>query len=649
MSAHAGTRDADDGTEDVDDSATDEFLKWLSDNGAKHPKVQWPSRSTVQGVRGATALADIESDEHMIEVPAALLMSPVTCMNSEEIGHVYRDNPALFRRDDTAIALLLMHERHRGAASFFAPFLRMLCHPCTASDWSDEELAQLHDPSLGREARARDARLRQLHASLFRHLSQLYPEHFAPDDCADGIGIEAPRLPSGHAAAAPFGFARFRWAWNTVQARAFGRRLPWTALVPFADTLNHSSVRVKYDWNVDGNGAFRLFPTGGNRYAAGSEVFNSYGRRDNRHLLLDYGFAMEDNEWDYALLEMGLPLPQAQAGEGAGGAQEEVVALLKRRANLLLRCGFSPGVSFGAPGSMYEAHLTGAAAGLGAGGAAAAATAVSKQQLVRVRGDTVCAEALIFARIASLGGRVEAAEASEEGEAREGATTAASELDAFEQHVMDSADKAVSESSSSQPVWRRAASVSVRRLASCRVGKGFGNERQALATVAAALRARLDGAPTTLEEDLSMLAAARAGGGGGSCAPRLVAALRYRIGQKRVITCQLALLRLVEAQVTAAEAHLQAHCGGEGGTVHGGAAHTVLASLARYSASVLEPAAASRAAVTSTTGRSRPLLGISALKIQPSKPTGGGALGDGPSTVARQSPPQPPPSASSES
>ena len=57
-----GTEDVDDGTEDVDDSATGEFLKWLSDNGAKHPKVQWPSRSTVQGVRGANALADIESD-----------------------------------------------------------------------------------------------------------------------------------------------------------------------------------------------------------------------------------------------------------------------------------------------------------------------------------------------------------------------------------------------------------------------------------------------------------------------------------------------------------------------------------------------------------------------------------------------------------
>ena len=37
----------------------------------------------------------------------------------------------------------------------------------------------------------------------------------------------------------------FSFGWNTVQARAFGRRLPWTALVPFADCLNHTNVQTK--------------------------------------------------------------------------------------------------------------------------------------------------------------------------------------------------------------------------------------------------------------------------------------------------------------------------------------------------------------------------------------------------------------------
>ena len=36
----------------------------------------------------------------------------------------------------------------------------------------------------------------------------------------------------------------------SIQARAFGRRLPWTALVPFADTLNHINVQTKYDFSI---------------------------------------------------------------------------------------------------------------------------------------------------------------------------------------------------------------------------------------------------------------------------------------------------------------------------------------------------------------------------------------------------------------
>ena len=79
--------------------------------------------------------------------------------------------------------------------------------------------------------------------------------------------------------AAWWSFESFLYAWNTVQARAFGRRLPWSALVPFADTLNHTNVATKYDFNVDDNDAFRLFPSGTNSYGQGAEIFNSYGRR----------------------------------------------------------------------------------------------------------------------------------------------------------------------------------------------------------------------------------------------------------------------------------------------------------------------------------------------------------------------------------
>lgn len=67
---------------------------------------------------------------------------------------------------------------------------------------------------------------------------------------------------------------------------------------PSLDCLNHSNVQTKYDYDVEGNNVFRLFPTGDNWYAKGTEAYNSYGRRPNDNLLLDYGFALLDNEWD---------------------------------------------------------------------------------------------------------------------------------------------------------------------------------------------------------------------------------------------------------------------------------------------------------------------------------------------------------------
>lgn len=73
------------------------------------------------------------------------------------------------------------------------------------------------------------------------------------------------------------------------------------------------TFRNRYDFDVEGNGTFRLFPSGTNSYARGAEVLNSYGRRPNDNLLLDYGFAMLDNEWDTAEVACSLPRSEQQA------------------------------------------------------------------------------------------------------------------------------------------------------------------------------------------------------------------------------------------------------------------------------------------------------------------------------------------------
>ena len=169
------------------------------------------------------------------------------------------------------LAVFVMFEKERGEESFWHPYLAMLPWPCSVADWSTKELAELQDRHLLQQATLRPIKLKEKYEVLMAMLLPKYEHLFSRE-------IHT--------------LEKYVFAWMTIQARAFGRRIPWTALVPFADCLNHTNVQTKYDFNVDASnkGVFRLYPTGDNQYLKGSEVFNSYGRRDNRFLLMEYGF-----------------------------------------------------------------------------------------------------------------------------------------------------------------------------------------------------------------------------------------------------------------------------------------------------------------------------------------------------------------------
>ena len=223
------------------------------------------------------------------------MMTPPAALRSD-IGDVL--SSVCGKDEDLVLAVWLLWERHLGQRSFWAPYIAALPHPTSIVHWSAKQLEQLQDPTLVHSAQFREAAMRAKYDAAWTQLAAAHPG----------------RLPTEG-----FSYEDFRWAWMTVQARAFGRRLPWTALVPFADSLNHGNTPVVYDFDVDSNGAFRLFASGGDGTRAGQEVFNSYGRRHNQHLCLEYGFAMLHNEWAYASVTLHPPsvaqgLSQDQAG-----------------------------------------------------------------------------------------------------------------------------------------------------------------------------------------------------------------------------------------------------------------------------------------------------------------------------------------------
>jgi hypothetical protein len=271
-----------------DVSAAFRLVEWLKANGATFPKLEWPSYATVSGVRGVVAREAIAPGEKMLCVPEKLMITPPLAEASSELGAIYRSCLGIFAtdvpgRDDYVLCLYLMWHM-LAPDSFWRPYLDALPEPSSCCDWSEDELRALHDGMLETEAREHVAELHEEYELLMTPLCAQYPERFALER---------------------YTFALFKKAWMTVQARAFGRRLEHTALVPLADLLNHANVPVVYDFDAESNGMFRLFPTERSvGYAKGAEVFNSYGRRDNAHLLINYGFAMLHNEHECVSLRL---------------------------------------------------------------------------------------------------------------------------------------------------------------------------------------------------------------------------------------------------------------------------------------------------------------------------------------------------------
>ena len=127
----------------VDDGGDkiDIFKKWLEVNGAKYPKIEWPSLDTTGGVRGAVAIDEIATNEAMIEIPGHIMMSPPVAYASE-IGTYLRQNRDLLKAD-MLLTVFIMSERRKGMASFFHPFLQILPEPGTIANWPDADLLQL--------------------------------------------------------------------------------------------------------------------------------------------------------------------------------------------------------------------------------------------------------------------------------------------------------------------------------------------------------------------------------------------------------------------------------------------------------------------------------------------------------------------------
>lgn len=98
------------------------------------------------------------------------------------------------------------------------------------------------------------------------------------------------------------GLAEHAWAHALTNSRMFKLRIEGTdrrAMVPVADFFDHGPGDTTWAYDDAAGG---LVITAARRVAAGEELRLGYGQFSNAHLLAHYGFAVDDNRDDVALL-----------------------------------------------------------------------------------------------------------------------------------------------------------------------------------------------------------------------------------------------------------------------------------------------------------------------------------------------------------
>ena len=224
-------------------------------------------------MRGVVATQPIESGSVLAEIPRSLLVDAPTALAGlaeRQIRAGLEDTGEI-----TQLAAWLLVER-RDPRSPFAPFLATL--PASFAQFpilaAPDEVALLDGSLVG-------ALLEHQRAEVTAEHARLVAEPWARS----------------------FGFDEYLWARMCVMSRTFKLTIDGVdgrVLAPFVDMLNHErGPHTRWHYDPDDR-VFRLFAQ--RAYQSGDEVCSNYGLKPNMYLLLHYGFCVDDNEADEAVL-----------------------------------------------------------------------------------------------------------------------------------------------------------------------------------------------------------------------------------------------------------------------------------------------------------------------------------------------------------
>lgn len=179
---------------------------------------------------GVQATQPIGPNEWFIKVPNSLILYSRDA-HTEELDPIFKAHPEVFATgvyccEEAKLCAFMI--RGKTLPDFkWKAFLNCKGHDENLADWNDDELEQLQDPELTGEAKKKQALTHKIWAVWSSALSQ-HPDVFSSEDISE---------------------ESFNSYWKYIENRSFGFALPWIALVPVVEFINHSICDSYYSYD----------------------------------------------------------------------------------------------------------------------------------------------------------------------------------------------------------------------------------------------------------------------------------------------------------------------------------------------------------------------------------------------------------------
>lgn len=205
------------------------FNKWCKEVGIRAPKLEYPAFFK-SGLCGVRVTGDIAHNEAMFSIPFKCILTCQKARQQPQLAKVFRQHPNLFDEDENSswqhymLMALLFFEMQKGEDSFWYPYLQILPNEAKSFwRWDPQIIKQTQDPALIVQ-RPRKTKMYQESLQGALKVFRMHPEVF------DQRLITEENVSKVE-------------AW--VDTRIFGsNNLPYCALIPFADNLNHSDIWI---------------------------------------------------------------------------------------------------------------------------------------------------------------------------------------------------------------------------------------------------------------------------------------------------------------------------------------------------------------------------------------------------------------------